>query len=270
MTDRKSSAPQARLKTVPIEKLRLSPLNVRRDFVTLEGLRESIREMGLLQPILVRPAGDGFEVVAGHRRFRACQAAGVKEVPVVVADPLADDRALAASLSENLHRLDLAGKEKAEAAARLLESGMSKAEAARILGVSRAELDRWLYLTNSSRALRAAVERGRISASDAAEVAIAVQDPRTQERIARVAGHMPRESIRSFTRFAASNPEVIERMSKRDLMDFALLYTRASHVKFTVPDHLKPLLLDYLKRHGGSASDAALLALEEFLRKERP
>ena len=110
---------------MPIEFLRPSPLQPRRRFdeAELEALAQSIRERGVLQPLLVRPAAGGapgYEIVAGERRWRAAQRAGLHEVPVVVRE-LSDQETLELALIENLQRADLSPLEEAQAFRRLIE-----------------------------------------------------------------------------------------------------------------------------------------------------
>src|SRR5262249_16786475 len=86
----------------------------------LAELSESIKSQGVVQPILVRPAGDGqFEIIAGERRFRAAQMAGLTDVPVVVRD-VPDESALAMALIENIQREDLNPLEEAQGVQRLI------------------------------------------------------------------------------------------------------------------------------------------------------
>src|SRR5207302_6059112 len=97
--------------SVPIEAIRPSPLQPRRHFAEaeLDGLAQSIRDKGILQPLLVRPIDDAeadFELVAGERRWRAAQRVGLHEVPVVIR-PLGDSEAFEIALVENLQREDL-------------------------------------------------------------------------------------------------------------------------------------------------------------------
>ncbi|MGI9387199.1 MAG: ParB/RepB/Spo0J family partition protein, partial [Methyloligellaceae bacterium] len=104
-------------KTVPIDQIKPSSLNPRRDFPEkeLEELASSIREKGLVQPLIVRPgkAGqDAYQIVAGERRWRAAQRARLHEVPVTVKD-LTDMEALEIALVENIHREDLSPLEEA-------------------------------------------------------------------------------------------------------------------------------------------------------------
>jgi ParB family chromosome partitioning protein len=112
------------VRAVPIEDVRPNRLQPRKTFddVTLQELADSVREHGLIQPILVRKRGTGFEIIAGERRWRACQKAGLKTIEVIVKD-LADDEVFEWALIENIQREDLNPIEEAEAYRRLLESG---------------------------------------------------------------------------------------------------------------------------------------------------
>ncbi|MBI4577101.1 MAG: ParB/RepB/Spo0J family partition protein, partial [Planctomycetes bacterium] len=93
---------------LPVEALRANPLQPRATFdaARLEELAASIRAEGVLQPVLVRPAEGGYEIVAGERRWRAAQRAGLLRVPVVVRD-VPDDKLLELALIENIQREDL-------------------------------------------------------------------------------------------------------------------------------------------------------------------
>jgi ParB family chromosome partitioning protein len=92
------------------------------DEATLNELAESIKEHGLMQPILVRKRASGFEIIAGERRWRACQRAGLKSIEVIVKD-LADSKSFEWALIENIQREDLNPIEEAQAFKRLIESG---------------------------------------------------------------------------------------------------------------------------------------------------
>ena len=107
--------------TVALDQLRPLPAQPRRHFddVTLADLAQSIREQGLLQPLLVRPVSDGFEIVAGERRYRAAKLAGLSEVSVLVRD-LTDEEARTLALVENLQREDLNPVDRADATAHLI------------------------------------------------------------------------------------------------------------------------------------------------------
>ncbi len=112
------------VQAVGIEEVRPNRLQPRKTFddATLQELADSIREHGLMQPILVRKKGTGFEIIAGERRWRACQKAGLKSIDVIVKD-LADEEVFEWALIENIQREDLNPIEEAEAYRRLLETG---------------------------------------------------------------------------------------------------------------------------------------------------
>ena len=140
-------------KKIPIEHLTPNPRNPRRIFkeAELEELATSIREKGILQPLLVRPAAgkaDRFEIIAGERRWRAAQKAGLHELPVHVVE--ADDKeALELAIIENIQREDLNPLEEAAGFERLLdEFNYSQVELAQVLGKSRS------HVANSLRLLK--------------------------------------------------------------------------------------------------------------------
>lgn len=113
-----AEAPSA---TLPVTDLRPSAFQPRRHFdeASLTELTDSIRKNGVLQPLLARPSDNGYEIVAGERRWRAAQQAGLTEVPVHIRD-LTDEQAVRAALLENLHREDLNQYEEAAATLRLV------------------------------------------------------------------------------------------------------------------------------------------------------
>ena len=138
-------------KTIAVERIRANPDQPRRIFVdaTLLELADSIRARGVLQPIRVRRDGDGFQIVAGERRFRAAQLVGLRELPAVVVDQDEDD-AYIDSLIENVQREDLNPIDRAEALRRLrVNLGLqSWEEVGDVLGLSRQSVHNLLGLTN--------------------------------------------------------------------------------------------------------------------------
>jgi ParB family chromosome partitioning protein len=117
--------------TLPLTKIQVSPQQPRRYFdpQKLAGLAESIKQHGILEPLLVRPMGEAYELVAGERRYRAAKNAGLTEVPVVIRE-MNDADALQAALIENLQREDLNPVEETEGILQLLALGLGKPEPA--------------------------------------------------------------------------------------------------------------------------------------------
>ncbi|GBF31464.1 putative chromosome-partitioning protein ParB [bacterium MnTg04] len=138
------------LRNLPIDLIRPGPYQPRQDMRedTLQELADSIRAQGLVQPILVRPLGDGeqFEIVAGERRWRAAQMAGLQEISSVVRR-VPDKAAIAMALIENIQREDLNPLEEAQALDRLIrEFDMTHEQAANAIGRSRAAVSNLLRL----------------------------------------------------------------------------------------------------------------------------
>ena len=156
-----------------VEQLPLSELSVSvyqpRKRLDPEGVAElarSVAQRGVLQPLLVRPSGQGYEIVAGERRFRAAQQAGLETVPVVV-KTLDDRETLEIALIENVQREDLSAVEEARAFKQLLEFGLSQEEVADAVGKSRSAVANTLRLLQLGDAALSALDEGRISAGHA-------------------------------------------------------------------------------------------------------
>ena len=159
-------------RSVPIEAIRPSPFQPRRHFAEseLDGLAQSIREKGIVQPLLVRPIADAaedFELVAGERRWRAAQRVGLHQVPVVVR-ALGDSDALEIALVENLQREDLSPLDEAEAYSRLMrEFGRGQASLAEAVGKSRSHVANTVRLLSLPAPVRRSLEEGALSAGHA-------------------------------------------------------------------------------------------------------
>jgi ParB family chromosome partitioning protein len=171
----------ATVREVAIELIRPGVYQPRRNFdeAELEALAQSIREKGVLQPLLVRPVEDeeaAFELVAGERRWRAAQRAGLHQVPVLVR-ALADAEALEIALIENLQREDLSALEEAAAYQRLMqEFGRTQANLAEAVGRSRSHVANTLRLLGLPDAVRRRLEEGALSAGHARAL-LAASDP---------------------------------------------------------------------------------------------
>jgi ParB family chromosome partitioning protein len=166
---------------VPIEFLRPNPRNPRKDFndSELEDLSASIKERGILQPILVRTitgVADAYEIVAGERRWRAAQRASVHDVPVILIE--ADERtALEIAVIENVQRADLNPLEEAMSYEQLgTEFGYSQGDLARIIGKSRSHIANTLRLLKLPKLSRRMLAEGHLSAGHARAL-LAVGDP---------------------------------------------------------------------------------------------
>lgn len=171
---------------IPVDAIRPNPNQPRRVFDEgpLRELAESIREHGVLEPLIVRPVGSGYEIVVGERRWRACQLAGLPTVPAVVRE-LSEREAMELALVENLQREDLNPIEEAEAYRRLIEEfGLTQEEVALRVGKERSTVANRLRLLSLKGLARSALEKGLISAGHA-KALLSVADDERRDRLAR-------------------------------------------------------------------------------------
>jgi ParB family chromosome partitioning protein len=148
---------------IPIDLIRPNPDQPRVSFGDLEELKASIREKGVLEPLIVRPREDGYQIVAGERRWRACRDLGMETVPCIEKD--VDDREmLEIALVENLQRKDLSPFEEAEALQSLAEKfAYTHAQIARVIGRARTSVTESFALMHMPEEVRELCRRADIS-----------------------------------------------------------------------------------------------------------
>ena len=173
---------------LPVAFLERNPAQPRSRFddALIDDLAASIREKGVLQPVLVRPlGGDRYQIVAGERRWRAAQRAGIHDVPVVVRD-LTDAEVLEIAIVENVQRQDLSPIEEAVAYRRLIdEFGHSQDTAAGIVGKSRSHVANLMRLLSLPASVQALVAEGALSMGHARALIGAAEAERLAERVVR-------------------------------------------------------------------------------------
>jgi len=203
-----------RLTDLPVSAITANPHQPRRGFdeETLAALTASVRELGVLQPILVRPlSGDRYELVAGERRWRAAKRAGLPSVPAIVRD-VDDTTSLEHALVENIHRQDLNALEEAAAYQQLIEDfHLTHDQVAARVGKSRAAVSNTLRLFQLPPAIQKMVADGELSAGHARAL-LGTPDRAYQEHLARRAvaeGLSVRdveEAVRQRTELAGETP----------------------------------------------------------------
>ena len=169
---------------IAVDQIRPSSQQVRSRFDAepLSELAESIRLHGVLQPLLVRKLADGFELIAGERRWRAARLAGLYQVPAVVRSDAGDDQQLVLGLIENLQRTDLDAIEEARGLRRLIEEfGLTHEEVAHRLGKHRVSVTQSLRLLSGCAAVQSAVSSGVITAGHARAL-VALESQAAQEQ----------------------------------------------------------------------------------------
>lgn len=199
------SAPQQGLKRIPIEFIRPNARNPRRTFVEgdLADLADSIKKRGVLQPVVVRSLdqeGRSFELIAGERRWRAAQRAGLHEIPVVVLQAT-DQEMLELAIIENVQRADLNPIEEALGYEQLInEFGYSQADLAGAIGKSRSYLANALRLLKLPEDARKLVSEGALSAGHARAL-LSLENPDETARLAVQKGL----SVRELEKLAQNN-----------------------------------------------------------------
>lgn len=172
---------------IKVTQVRRKPGQPRQDFSEekLGELAASIREHGVLQPILVRPVGEeSYEVIAGERRLRAAEKAGLERIPAIVRE-MGDREATEIALIENLQREDLTAVEEARAYRHMTEEyGYTQEELARRIGKSRSHIANTMRILNLCQEVIEMIEKGELSAGHARAILATGGDRESQLRIA--------------------------------------------------------------------------------------
>jgi ParB family chromosome partitioning protein len=237
---------------VDIKKVRPNKFNPRLEFneEELRNLSDSIREKGLLQPIIVRPVGDSFEVVVGERRYRAAQRAGLDRIPVIIRD-YSDEDAIELSLIENIQRTDLSAVEKGNSCKQLMErypqKFPNKGTIAEALRVSETTVSAWLELVEAPKELQKMVapaakigvprEQGKIDWDTAVTITRQIEQPDRQVSIAREIAKRP-----IYRRQAR---EVISKAAKQPYKPIDQIFKEVVEAPYEMPFrlvHMKPIL----------------------------
>ncbi|MFH1201470.1 MAG: ParB/RepB/Spo0J family partition protein [Candidatus Omnitrophota bacterium] len=176
--------PHDKIVSIKINDIQSGKHQAREDFSSeaLAELVSSIKEKGVVQPVLLRPQGAGYELIAGERRVRAAKALGLSEIPAIIRE--ADDKtALEFSLIENLQRRDLNPMEEAKGYQYLIDDfGFSQEEVADALGKSRAVVSNTLRLLKLSKKIQEYLRIGKISMGHARAL-LAIEDQQEQLRL---------------------------------------------------------------------------------------
>src|SRR5436190_10260774 len=174
------------LAQIPIEQIQPNPYQPRRTFneASIDELARSVREHGIVQPLVVMRVGDKYKLIAGERRFRAAQKAGLSSVPVVVKDLVKSGDALQIALVENIQREDLNAMEEANAYHQLHdEFGLTQEEIAKRVGKERSTVSNFLRLLKLPEAVKELLASGQLSMGHARAL-LSVESAKKQEALA--------------------------------------------------------------------------------------
>jgi len=160
-----SSAPKEHIRYIPVEQIKPNPYQPRENFdsQSLEELVASIKEKGIIQPVIVRHSASGYELIAGERRWRAAKSLNLKEIPVIVRQAK-DEESLELALIENIQRQNLSSIEEARAYKHLMEQfGFTQEKIAQTVGKARASVANILRLLKLPLEIQEMLKKGQLS-----------------------------------------------------------------------------------------------------------
>lgn len=188
------SAPQGGSQEIPLDAIRANPHQPRRVFdpASLDELTESIRQHGVLQAVVVRPLGDGYELIAGERRTRAARAAGLTSIPASIRADVTDEHMLELALVENVQRQDLDPIERARGYRQMAEQlSLTQEQVADRVGLKRATVANHMRLLELPEIAQQAVQAGLLTMGHARAL-LGLTRP---ERIVDLVGRIVREGL---------------------------------------------------------------------------
>jgi ParB family chromosome partitioning protein len=256
------------LAEVPIEQISPNPYQPRRTFndASIEELSRSVREHGIIQPLVVTRTGDHkYRLIAGERRFRAAQKAGLSIVPVVIKETMTDSDTLQVALIENIQREDLNTIEEAYAYHQLHEEfGLTQEEISKRVGKERSTVANFLRLLRLPDSVKKLLASGQLSMGHARAI-LAVDSPKKQEQLAeRVVKR--NLNVRQTEMLASeSSPKAAEPEKEKDI------FTRDAEEKLTRA--LRSKVEIDRKRRGGvihvrfGSEDELIRLVDEIMRR---
>lgn len=176
---------QREVRNISLSIIKPNPFQPRKDFKDeeLKDLAESIRENGILQPIIVRKSKDGYEIVSGERRYRACKLLGMKDVPAIVKD-VTNDRMIEWALIENVQREDLNVVEEAEGYKELINRfNLTHEEISKRIGKSRAHITNILRVLDLEENIKNLLREKKLTLGHA-KVLLSVKEPLKRKHLA--------------------------------------------------------------------------------------
>jgi len=263
----KQSMLQPQIEYIPIKDLTISPFNVRKQVGDLTDLKGSIKSMGVLQPIIVRPIEGKLEVVVGQRRFFACKELGWENIPAVKRK-LTDREALILSLTENVQIDSIDAIDRAEATKRLIEDlenemPRSKAveEAAELLGKTTWTIYDWLRLLETTEAVKRMVQEKKISIDTGARLASLPKE--RQAEVAEVIHeeYLPQPQAAKAIEYVRKRPELPVRKAVKTFLEEVEEYS----VTVSFPGLLYKALSEFAQSNKLTIQEVIRRAVRKYL-----
>lgn len=263
------------VKTIPVDKIRPSPFQPRETFEkeTIAELSESIKGSDLVQPILVRKKGNTYEIVAGERRWRAYQFAGLKEIPAIERE-VSDIEARELSLVENWHRLALEPVEAEKYIAGLFEDGIktgrykSVQEMSRKTGIPRQTLEEILLAHNEKKELGAT--GGTLTYTDLRETRVLKDRPELRKQVLelRAKGKLSRDQLREFSNVITEVSEPVRQALFKEDRSLTPQEAKVIDTELTMPDE-KRRAIETIEREKSPDRVRSLVRVIRLIDEER-
>jgi len=250
---------------LPLNKIDISVSNVRKSNPEerLDELANSIREIGVQQPVVVFPKGDRYELLIGQRRYLACKKLGLEDIPALITTVKDETEATIKSFSENIHRLDLEYRDKMQVATELLNKLGSISKVAGHLGVSPQTVTNYLGYAATPEPIKKMVDERKLSASTATRIAKSILDEEKAVKIAEIIIETPRsEDRRKIIDVAKENPQ----KTPEDIVK-TLKEQKFKKVTIDLTPRVADALEQACREYKSDAKDITMEALEEWLKR---
>ena len=256
-----------KLKDLLLDEIDISILNVRKSNLEegIEELANSIKEIGVQQPIVVFQRGNRYELLIGQRRYLACKKLNLKNIPALITTVKNETDAIIKSFSENIHRLELEYRDKMQVATMLLKKLGSADKVARYLGVNPQTVRKWLGYKDLSEDIKEMVDEGKLSATTALRIWRNIPNEKKAVEIAKKVKEIPRSEDRtSMIDIARENPrksfeEIVKITKERSITEKIILH---------VTQRVYKALIQASKEYQSNKEDVAKEALENWLKKK--
>jgi len=250
---------------LPLDKIDISVSNVRKSNLEegIDELANSIREIGVQQPVVVCQKEDRYELLIGQRRFLACKKLGLREIPALITIVKDETDATIKSFSENIHRLDLEYRDKMQVATELLNKFSSVNKVAEHLGVSPQTVRNYLGYAAVPEPIKKMVDEGKLSASTATRIAKNISDEEKAVKIAEKIKETPRsEDRRKIIDVARENPQKTPDEIFKTVKD-----QKFKRVTIDLTPRVADALEQACQKYKSDAEDITMEALEDWLKR---